>query len=302
MCDFEKKNIENEIETVYRNIQPYQQADEAKYQSLYQDFSFPGLKEVLASIHAVFVDNYEAMNKRLPTDAGGSYFWADNSRALISAIDSTKRLQKVLANTVDAISIDEYCQNVFRKSEEFLQQSGGSQIPPFMGTLKIYYKLPIFHRKNITKADFDTPQIRAVDTRYINDIAKRAFDDIEQRNFDSAITKARTLLEEVFCHAIEKKSQIPDNNGKISSLYKQVRKLYNMHDDQDIDSRIKKLLGGLSTIITSIAEMRNKDSDAHGVGSNRIQIRDYHARLFVNASVTVAEFILSVEENGCRNS
>lgn len=70
-----------------------------------------------------------------------------------------------------------------------------------------------------------------------------------------------------------------------------------MHDDQDIDSRIKKLLGGLSTIIISIAEMRNKDSDAHGVGSNRIQIRDYHARLFVNASITVAEFILSVEEN-----
>jgi len=70
-----------------------------------------------------------------------------------------------------------------------------------------------------------------------------------------------------------------------------------MHDDQDIDSRIKKLLGGLSTIIISIAEMRNKDSDAHGVGSNRIQIHDYHARLFVNASITVAEFILSVEEN-----
>lgn len=297
MFDFKKKNIENEIETVYRNMQPYQKSDGVEYQSLYQDFSFPGLKKVLSSIHAVFVDNYEAMNKRLPTDADSNYFWADNSRALLSAIASTKRLQKALANTADAISIDEYCQNIFRESERFLEQSGGSQIPPFMNTVKIYYKLPIFRRKGITKVNLDTPQIHMVDIRYINDMAKRAFNDIERRNCDSAITKARTLLEEVFCHAIEKKSQIPDNNGKISSLYKQVKKLYNMHDDQDIDSRIKKLLGGLSTIIISIAEMRNKDSDAHGVGSNRIQIRDYHARLFVNASVTVAEFILSVEEN-----
>lgn len=97
MFDFKKKNIENEIETVYRNMQPYQKSDGVEYQSLYQDFLFLGLKKVLSSIHAVFVDNYEAMNKRLPTDADSNYFWADNSRALLSAIASTKSWKRSFA-------------------------------------------------------------------------------------------------------------------------------------------------------------------------------------------------------------
>ena len=41
--------------------------------------------------------------------------------------------------------------------------------------------------------------------------------------------------------------------------------------------------------------MRNKDSDAHGVGAARINIDEHHAWLFVNAAMTMADFILSVE-------
>ena len=39
----------------------------------------------------------------------------------------------------------------------------------------------------------------------------------------------------------------------------------------------------------------NKDSDAHGVGANRISIEEHHARLFVNSAMTMADFILSAE-------
>lgn len=45
---------------------------------------------------------------------------------------------------------------------------------------------------------------------------------------------------------------------------------------------------------SSIAERRNKDSDAYGVGANRIAIDEHHARLFVNAAMTMSDFILSV--------
>lgn len=43
--------------------------------------------------------------------------------------------------------------------------------------------------------------------------------------------------------------------------------------------------------------MRNKGSDAHGVGGKRININDYHARLFVNSAMTMADFILAVSEH-----
>lgn len=94
---------------------------------------------------------------------------------------------------------------------------------------------------------------------------------------------------------IEKKNNIPSNNGDIANLFKQVKKLYNMHTNSNVDNRINKLLSGLNSIVASIAEMRNKDSDAHGVGAKRINIDEHHARLFVNTAISMADFILSVE-------
>lgn len=70
-----------------------------------------------------------------------------------------------------------------------------------------------------------------------------------------------------------------------------------MHADKNIDVRINTLLSGLEKILSSISEMRNKDSDSHGVGSKRINISEHHARLFVNSAMTMADFILSVAEN-----
>lgn len=89
-------------------------------------------------------------------------------------------------------------------------------------------------------------------------------------------------------------------NGDIGKLYGQVKDLYNMHADKNLDKRINMLLSGLEKIISSIAEMRNKESDAHGVGNKRIGISDYHTRLFVNASVAMADFILSVYLNNTK--
>ena len=67
-----------------------------------------------------------------------------------------------------------------------------------------------------------------------------------------------------------------------------------MHANSEMDKRINTLLSGLEKIVSSISEMRNKASDSYGVGKNRIAIEEHHARLIVNASVTMSEFVLSV--------
>ena len=142
----------------------------------------------------------------------------------------------------------------------------------------------------------EVPKIKTIDREYIKSISARALEDIEQKNYDSAITKSRTLLEETFCYVIELKSETPSDSGDIAKLYKQVRTLYNMHTDANIDRRINTLLSGLNSIVSAIAEMRNKDSDAHGVGANRISIDEHHARLFINSAMTMADFIISVQQ------
>lgn len=147
------------------------------------------------------------------------------------------------------------------------------------------------------KINIDVPNINVVDRNYIKCLSERAMKDIDEGNLDSAITKSRTILEETFCYAIEIKGEEPSDNGDIGKLYKQVKDLYNMHANKDMDKRINKLLSGLENIVQSIAEMRNNGSDSHGLGSKRVNISDYHARLAVNSSTTMAEFILSVSQN-----
>lgn len=149
-------------------------------------------------------------------------------------------------------------------------------------------------RKIGSKVEIEVPKIKNVDREYIKDISDRAMHDVESSNYDSAVTKSRTLLEEVFCYVIEKKKEVPSTSGNIGTLYKQVKDLYNMHTDKNIDKRINSLLSGLEKIVSSISEMRNKDSDAHGVGAKRIKIDEHHARLIVNSSMTMSDFILAV--------
>ncbi|MGN1065786.1 MAG: abortive infection family protein [Thermoguttaceae bacterium] len=152
-------------------------------------------------------------------------------------------------------------------------------------------------RKICTKIEIQTPEIKNIDREYVRSVSSRAAVDIRNKNFDSAITKSRTLLEEVFCYAIEKKGMTPPSSGNMGDLYKRVKELYNMHGDANTDRRINTLLSGLEKIVSSISEMRNKGSDAHGVGATRIAIKEHHAQLFVNAAMAMADFILSVEKN-----
>lgn len=152
-------------------------------------------------------------------------------------------------------------------------------------------------QKKETNVVMTTPSIKKIDRFYIADICNRSMKDIEEKNYDSAITKSRTLLEEVFCYVIEKKDEKPSENGNIIKLYDQVKQLYSMHQNKDMDKRINGLLSGLEKILFAISDMRNKGSDSHGIGSKRIEIDQHHARLFVNSSVAMSEFILAVYEN-----
>lgn len=164
------------------------------------------------------------------------------------------------------------------------------------------HELVVINKQYIVKSvdekiNIDVPNINIVDRDYIKNLSERAMKDIDEGNLDSAITKSRTILEETFCYAIELKGKEPSDSGDIGKLYKQVKDLYDMHANKDMDKRINKLLSGLENIVQSIAEMRNNGSDSHGLGIKRINISDYHARLAVNSSTIMADFILSVSQN-----
>lgn len=141
-------NIENYIESQYREI--YSDLN-IEFIELYKCFKSQKLQEIFATIHHLCVENYKLMNQRLPTRGNGNYFWADPSRKLIFAIDIALSMQRTLKNSEYAFEIVDYYKEVFRKSEEFLSNSRGSQIPPNMEKIEIYYRMPILLPVNTIK-------------------------------------------------------------------------------------------------------------------------------------------------------
>ena len=134
--------VNNHIENVYRELLPYQNIE---YEDLYQTFKHPKLQEIFSTIHHLLVDNYKAMNNRLPTKENTEHFWADNSRELILAIDCIQGLQRALKNSSYNFTIDSYYTKIINKSKDFLSNSGGSTIPPFMNKVELYTIIPIFN-------------------------------------------------------------------------------------------------------------------------------------------------------------
>ena len=137
--------IENFIETKYRELAD---SRDTEFISLYQSFSNIKLQEIFATLHSILVKNYEAMNIRLPTNKGTADYWADNSRALLAAIDTIDSLERALSKTSDAFHVDDYYKETLKKSSSFLSPNWGSKIPEGMQRIKIYYTEPIFIRNN----------------------------------------------------------------------------------------------------------------------------------------------------------
>jgi len=133
--------LNNYIENVYRELLPYQNIE---YEDLYKTFSHLRLIEIFSTIHHLLVDNYKAMNSRLPTRENTAHFWADNSRDLILAINCIQGLQRALKNSPYKFTLDSYYEKIINESNKFLSSSGGSTIPPLTEKVELYYTIPIF--------------------------------------------------------------------------------------------------------------------------------------------------------------
>ncbi len=93
------------------------------------------------------------MNERLPTKEHGVHFWADESRNLIFAIEIIREMEQKLKDSPFSFELDEYYEKIVRKCEKFLRSSEGSEIPPYMDKIELYYSLPLFIKQDFIKID-----------------------------------------------------------------------------------------------------------------------------------------------------
>ncbi|SCY24018.1 Abortive infection C-terminus [Butyrivibrio hungatei] len=146
------------------------------------------------------------------------------------------------------------------------------------------------------KVEVASPNISRIDLSYVRELPNRCKNEILQGNYDNVITKSRTLMEEVLIFILEKRNQPIESRGDINKLYNQVKNLFNMQQSKNYDGRVNSLLSGLEKIVEAIGNMRNVNSDAHGVGSSRIAVKEREARLAMNAAMTFCEYLLSFQK------
>ena len=142
-----------------------------------------------------------------------------------------------------------------------------------------------------------TDKISSINVEYIRGLVGRVEDDLCSKQFDSVVTKSRTLVEEVIIYILEQRCVPVPTTGNLLELYKVCKATLGMTQDKSWDKRILEMLSGFEKIVNAISGMRNTNSDAHGVGSARIDIKEREARLIVNASITMCEYILDVYES-----
>lgn len=141
----------------------------------------------------------------------------------------------------------------------------------------------------------ETPKVKVVTQQYIRELPDRIKEDLTNKDYDSVITKSRTLLEEVLIYIIENLSKKRyRSNGDLVNIYQEATKLLNMRQKNDWDKRVNELLGGLHKMVSAISSMRNINSDAHGAGSGRIEIKEREAVLAAQSAMIMAEYWLSV--------
>lgn len=145
-----------------------------------------------------------------------------------------------------------------------------------------------------TKPIIEAPVIKNIDSQYIQGLRDRIEENVASGDFDGVITKSRTLIEEMLFYIIEQRGEEVQSEGNLPKMYAQAKTLLGMNQNNGFDKRINAMLSGLEKIIQAIAEMRNTNSDAHGVGSKRIGVRKHEALLVVNSAITLSEYVLSV--------
>lgn len=119
---------------------------------------------------------------------------------------------------------------------------------------------------------------------------------------DGAITIARSILESVCKHILDRKNIAYDSkNMDLSELYKMAAQELNLAPEQHVEKIFKQILGGCSGVINGLGSLRNKLGDAHGQGVVNIKPRSRHAELAVNLSGTMALFLIQTFEENSKN-
>jgi len=110
---------------------------------------------------------------------------------------------------------------------------------------------------------------------------------------EGAITSAKSLLESVCKHVLDKKGIKYAETEDLPGLYQMTASALGISPSRQTDDTTKKILGSCVTIVNGVANLRNKLSDAHGKGESSVPASGPQAELAVRVAGAASSFLIS---------
>lgn len=118
-----------------------------------------------------------------------------------------------------------------------------------------------------------------------------------------AITRSRTLLETVCKLVIEQTTgEDAPKGADLPALYQQAATKLNLAAAGHVETSIKRILQGCTSVVQGLGELRNVAGDAHGQGRRAYRPEQRHAELAVNLSGAVAAFLAATWRARCEKA
>ena len=143
---------------------------------------------------------------------------------------------------------------------------------------------------------------REINSDYLRRGILRMTTALKKRDFELAIGSAKEFVETI-CKIILNEKNVPiTDKENLPKLIHLTIKHVSPFDEGPLDEKskeiIKKILGSLSTLTQSLAELRNLGGTGHGK-IDCITLELMHATLAVNAASTIALFLYHSHEQNC---
>lgn len=154
---------------------------------------------------------------------------------------------------------------------------------------------PYFVVRSLRSATVASPSLIKLSEESITEHIAKARQKIEAGDHAGAIASAYTLVEEFLKQLLRRTgTAFNENEGDIRALYKLLAEpLHHAPKSESLESYLKAILAGLQQQIGGLFEVANKASDRH---ARKYNPAPHHARLAVNVSFTLCEFLLESHE------
>lgn len=204
----------------------------------------------------------------------------------IIACNGTSSLKKILEDFIDPRRFDgdeELVDAVAAEVNQLIKYDGFSLIK----------NGGIYKVANIKGSFIEAEVVSTIGHDFIKEQIQKCQQKIASEDFNGAITNARTLCEAVFIHIIEVVEGVEvKNDGNIMNLWSRVKKALKIDLSKDeVPDFIFQILSGLSSSVNGLAGLSNNASDRH---ANKFNTKRHHAKLAVNSTMTLCDFLIDV--------